>query len=806
MRNYVSSDQEVETLDIRPSPRVLQVLGDIEMIPVMCLAELIDNSFDGFLELLRDVSKEGETERLRVNVTLPKRNDPAQSAEIIVSDTGRGMDVDTLNNAVRAGWTGNDPFSNLGLFGMGFNIASARLGNRTRVVTTRAGDPDWVGVDIDLRHLSSQQNFVVPVIREPKDDIGLHGTRITVTQLNPGNYESLVTQGKRLRETLGDIYAPLLERTEFDLKVNAISVEPHRHCTWAETRSVTFGSGHNAEEIPAVIGFDELLPDQVACRTCRQWQDPGWDECQTCGSTDLVRRTRRVRGWIGVQRYLDTEHYGIDFIRNGRKILLRDKSIFEWTDPNRPGSRQIDYPVELPQNQGRIVGEVHIDHVPVNYQKNSFITDSHEWLAVRKMLRGDAGPLRLNYRREAGFGGYAAGPLARIHRAFQNNRPGTRYLIPGNGKQAIHDKAREWGSMFHQGDPDFQVDTRWWDAAVIHDRIADQDLTVSELPDQEDVDQDVISDIFGPIAPIDPSEDDVGEDDGGGLDEEPQDVRDDTAETFVQRVERYHTDYPVMPDLEGQLGLPDAVGTLDVTVHLVEGERVLNLDNQPVPVLTHLAARSTAWVFVETQHPLFAEYDTSIVDIVLAEMAEIFRVAFESELSPSTIIARLKADKLSDRRLESNRVAGAAENLLDDVRSRMTAALGEQDQPERAWRALTPAEQEASETRAAGDGRSIAKIVPDGAFVRYVPALALPRIVSDWPEAFLDGRVFDPPYLSMAEANQQGRWLSLARIAGYLYDLGVLVDRPVKLRGDALRRAALSLELLARELADTASS
>jgi hypothetical protein len=798
------NESRVESLDIRPSPRVLQVLGDIEMTPVMCLAELIDNSFDDFLDLVRD-SGDGGVGTLRVNVTLPGRNDAPQSAEIIVSDTGRGMDVETLNNAVRAGWTGNDPFSNLGLFGMGFNIASARLGNRTRVMTTRAGDDEWVGVDIDLRRLSSQEDFVVPVVREGKDDPALHGTRITVTQLNPGNYESLITQGKRLRDTLGDIYAPLLERTEFDLKVNAISVAPHRHCTWDESRSVSFGSGANAEEISAVIRFDELLPDQVACRTCRQWQDPGWNDCQTCGSTDLITRTRRVHGWLGIQRYLDTEHYGIDFIRNGRKILLRDKSLFEWTDPNRPGSRQIDYPVELPSNQGRIVGEVHIDYVPVNYQKNAFISDSHEWLAVRKMLRGDNGPLRLNYRREAGFDGYASGPLARVHRAFQNNRPGKRYLIPGNGKQAIHDKAREWGRKFHEGDPAFRDDARWWEAADLHDRIADQDLTISELPDQEDVSTDVITDIFGPIDPPQPA---PTADDGGEVsdeelpDDSTDDAAEDTAETFVQRVERYHLEYPVMPDLEGQLGLPDAVGTLDVTVHLVEGERVLDLDNQPVPVLAHLAARSTVWAFVDAQHPLFAEYDTSIVDIVLAEMAEIFRVAFESELSPSSIIARLKADKLSDRRLESNRVAGNAENLLDDVRARMAASLAEQDEPERSWNALTDAEREATETRAAADGRVVAGVVSDGSFVHYVPALALPRIVTDWPEAFLDGRVFDPMYLGIAEGNQQGRWLSLARIAGYLYDLGVLVDRPVKLRGDSLRRAALSLELLARELSD----
>ena len=46
----------------------------------------------------------------------------------MVRDNGPGMTIDRLENAVRAGWTGNDPVNNLGMFGMGFNIATARLG------------------------------------------------------------------------------------------------------------------------------------------------------------------------------------------------------------------------------------------------------------------------------------------------------------------------------------------------------------------------------------------------------------------------------------------------------------------------------------------------------------------------------------------------------------------------------------------------------------------------------------------------------------------------------------------------------
>ena len=37
------------TVDITPSPRILRVLGEIPFLPWNCLAELIDNSIDAFL-------------------------------------------------------------------------------------------------------------------------------------------------------------------------------------------------------------------------------------------------------------------------------------------------------------------------------------------------------------------------------------------------------------------------------------------------------------------------------------------------------------------------------------------------------------------------------------------------------------------------------------------------------------------------------------------------------------------------------------------------------------------------------------
>ena len=137
-----------QELDLTPDPRVLQMLGEINLQQWRCLAELIDNSIDGFMNAARASHRIDNPE---VTISIPTRDD--ETARVAVKDNGPGMSLDQLENAVRAGWSGNNPLSNLGLFGMGFNISTARLGLVTEVWTTRAGDPEYVGIRIDLDDL-----------------------------------------------------------------------------------------------------------------------------------------------------------------------------------------------------------------------------------------------------------------------------------------------------------------------------------------------------------------------------------------------------------------------------------------------------------------------------------------------------------------------------------------------------------------------------------------------------------------------------------------------------------------------------
>ena len=62
------------------------------------------------------------------------------------------LDEEELIRAVTAGWSGNvDYFGvNLGLFGMGFNIATARLGRCTTIKTTKSAMKVWFVLKIDF--------------------------------------------------------------------------------------------------------------------------------------------------------------------------------------------------------------------------------------------------------------------------------------------------------------------------------------------------------------------------------------------------------------------------------------------------------------------------------------------------------------------------------------------------------------------------------------------------------------------------------------------------------------------------------
>jgi hypothetical protein len=210
-----------EVIDVVPHPRLLSVLGDIEFAPWQCIAELVDNSFD---ELLRRPLPTGDTPT--VWVTLPGKNSTARDGEVWVKDNGMGMTLERLNNALRAGWTSNDRYGQLGLFGVGFNIATARLGQVAIVRTALPEQHDWTVVTVDLRAMAAGGHFNLPVSSEPKTSPDEHGTEIVIRHLKPEHHDTLCRQQAKIKQNLGDVYSYLLSEKGFNLVVDGESVKP----------------------------------------------------------------------------------------------------------------------------------------------------------------------------------------------------------------------------------------------------------------------------------------------------------------------------------------------------------------------------------------------------------------------------------------------------------------------------------------------------------------------------------------------------------------------------------------------------
>ena len=408
MKIKVINQKEATELDITPTPRILQVLENLAVEPWRCLAEFIDNSLDDFR---KNINEEGV-----INISI-------DSGKIIISDNGAGMSINQLENALRAGYSNKSKVDELGLFGIGFNVACANLGKRANVITKRVGDENWTSVIIDIIELTKKNTFkIIPksvnieghgnsgtiIIIDLKSDLSASFERVRYLAgiaKNLGKAYSFI-----LRDSVPGLTGPLSGNArKVKIYLANKEIQPHMPCIWSEERSVTYRN----QAVQAVEKFRRDLPDSCVCNNCGHWSESSAVKtCSNCKSTDLAITHRQVWGWIGVQRYMDGIDFGIDFIRNGRTILSQNKDIFTFTSPNT-GETVKDYPVEWPADKGRIVGEIHCDHVKVDFIKKSFDTNDPSWIGAIEIVRG-ASSLQPKRAEVKNFS-----PLSKIFNAFR---------------------------------------------------------------------------------------------------------------------------------------------------------------------------------------------------------------------------------------------------------------------------------------------------------------------------------------------------------------------------------------------------
>lgn len=455
--------------DFTPDPKVLIALTHTPMQPLDALCELIDNSIDSF----HSAKIQGiKIDNPMVIVTLPSRKQLSENSGLLrIQDNGPGMSPENAEKSIRAGFSGNNPYDTLGLFGMGFNISTGKLGNKTIFMTSRADMPTYVKTVIDLEKINNTKNYSLDV-EEVEKTIGdpyfrpeSQGTVIEVKDwwpqgnANSGFMQKLVQYGlPKIREELGRRYATILRKGEIKIIVNEVKCEAFEHCIWDDHRFVVRKTGR----VPAVIRLNQIVGSTKRCGSCTAILSTTDTICPVCGSTQIRTIDERISGWIGIQRFDSDTDFGIDLIRNGRAIRIAEKSaFFEYADEFKHVTK--DYPID--SQYGRIVGEISLDFVPVDFLKQDFQRNSAEWQKAMTFIRGNSS-LQPN---QPGASDNNS-PLFRLYQVYRRVRSfgrGDMYMGYWDAnsrcaKRISRDIEKDYYEKFKQRLPGFYDDSEWW--------------------------------------------------------------------------------------------------------------------------------------------------------------------------------------------------------------------------------------------------------------------------------------------------------------------------------------------------------
>lgn len=771
----------IKSVDITPTPRVLRVLGELPFAPWQCFAELIDNSVDAF-------NKAEECEDRRIDILWASERVAQDERTIEIKDNGPGMTIEQITNAVKAGYTSNDPVDNLGLFGLGFNIATAKLGDKTIVYSTRNGDSEWVGVEIDFAQLNRNRTFNAPVLYLEKEDVTEHGTRIVISNLNNGVYTTVKSKESAIRKQLENVYAHLIAKQAVDIYIQNKRLSAKKYCVWSKSRYVIRDGVriYAIQDIDRVLG-SSFFDSEKNCYLTADQEDELQVKLNNGESlpSHIIRRQKRLKGWVGIQRYFDTNDFGIDFIRNGRKILLSNKEAFSFEN-EFTGTSILQYPVELGTTVGgRIVGEIEVDFLIPTYQKNDFDRTDISWKQTLEALRG-IGPILPKLRKAMGYESANTSPIGLLANAYRRPDVGTKNL------SLARNIATEFLTYFQQGNPDYIEDDRWWQAVVESDRNnasanADQ---AGEVDSGNDPSDDPANYIPGdanvvttppstsseptttPNPPITSSMDWL--------------LQNSAEQASLSRKYTYGHQMP-----------------FNVKVHKMKRGQKIYVDGISIPCLFTSDSIDCDFFF-DDSHEIIAQFPNTPESMLLYHLARKF--ASRDSANEMMIYSKLMAENFPEKRIDKASLKEQAELIFEDLREKLAKHL-----EIRYGEVLSCIKKSSGETE-----ETMSSILSNPelyqafnlgtsegiAVINYVPVKTIIRLVSTFPEYLFDDRVFSALYsrINHTDPNvvMRLRDESRDRVVSLLKDAQIILGGQTahSLTKDELSRFSLSLNIL----------
>lgn len=769
------NDSNNRFLDITPDPAILELFKNLKLDDSSCFAELIDNSLDNF--------RSSGSSDCAIDIMI-------ESDTVTFSDNGSGMTPDQLEQALKAGFSSKKKVGELGLFGIGFNVATIKLGVETIVITKTAHDKKWLRVPINVSELRQRQSFKIEATLINHDTTQKAGTFVVI-KLRPELAGKLARARSvaEITDRLGRIYSYVLrdsvpglsgrsvgESRAVKIRINGKTISPVLPCIWSDSR--TLANGENA-----VIYIDEKLSDVEICQTCgvsREINVHG--PCSNCGGNIQLTQERRVWGWLGVQRSLETQEYGINLLRNGRTIELNSKEFFAYKDPST-NKDELEYPIEQ-TTQGRIVGEIHCDHVNVEFTKQHFLHEDMAYRGVHQIVRGMTW-IRPNYAVQA-TGQKNESPLARIFSGVRRNDPGTKYLTPGNGQKAIIKEARNWANKFRHGDPDYWTDQIWWDACVNHDEIVNPPATntggnssvvsptggtsiISPLPSSNSV--------TSPVVPATPPV---------------------ASKTLSDRANEWRVGGRIRPDLSKSIYLKSIDYKFEVTVTETV-QKIQTTDSEP-PRAAYLLPKtgSNFEIFIGKYHELFEKWGRSTTDIALGEMASYLSKQGKKS-SFSVVLAELMKEYPDEETSEAT-TRRRVEELRTIIRHRLKGVLNQQDFKD-IWLIIPEIYRDEIQIRASDDSVvDFSKFIEDGEFFKYANWPSVKTLVEQFPEVFFNGHLFTPSLGGSMAAGARER--VIRQLSSAFEDLFIFESVAEGISNLEQSRALLSVNFIFSKMSD----
>lgn len=249
--------------------------------------------------------------------------------EIAVKDDCRGMTKAVLKESVRLANPMDDfvkySSTRKSVYGLGLKTACASLGRRWSIETTPEGSHQVYRVEFDLDKWTAAGRDSWSVEMETLEKPTPHFSRI-----EDSGTAVVVTRLK---------VKPNVDAVRDDL---ALAYAPH------------------------LLAGDEIKVNGDALT----YQEPKVRD-KTRRDIDIHVGKHHVKGWAGIMEEASMRgRYGFHLYRQDQLIAAFDKS-FTGIHPN----------------YSRVIGALHLDHVPTNYNKKGFNTESQEWKEALEVLK-----------------------------------------------------------------------------------------------------------------------------------------------------------------------------------------------------------------------------------------------------------------------------------------------------------------------------------------------------------------------------------------------------------------------------------